>query len=86
MKSVTIRGVDEHLAELLKKRAVSEQKSMNQLLLEIVRNSLGVTREKQFTVEYTDLDFLFGSWSESEFKQIQEKISAQRQIDQELWQ
>lgn len=86
MKSVTIRGVDEHLAELLKKRAASERKSMNQFLLDIIKNSLGISREKQFTVEYDDLDSLFGSWSESEFEQIQGKISVQRQIDQELWQ
>jgi len=86
MKSITIRGIDDQTAELLKQRASNEQKSMNQLLLETIKKSLGLAEEKKFTAEYHDLDHLFGQWSEEEFAAIQEKISRERQIDKELWQ
>jgi Trm5-related predicted tRNA methylase len=86
MKSITIRGIDDITLELLKQKANSERKSMNQLLLETIKKSLGLADEKKFTAEYHDLDHLFGQWSEDEFAAIQGKISRERQIDQDLWQ
>lgn len=86
MKSITIRGIDDQTAELLKQRSTNERKSMNQLLLEIIQKSLGLADEKKFTAEYHDLDHLFGQWPEDEFAAIQGKISRERQIDQDLWQ
>lgn len=86
MKSITIRGIDDITSELLKQKANSEQKSMNQLLLETIKKSLGLADDKRFTREYHDLDYLFGQWSEDEFAAIQGKISRERQIDQDLWQ
>jgi hypothetical protein len=40
----------------------------------------------QFGAVHDDLDSLFGAWTEEEFSSIQGSISAQRQIDPELWQ
>ena len=86
MKTITIRRLDDQLAELLKQKAQKERKSVNQLLLDTIKKSLGLSSEKRFTAEFHDLDHLFGQWSEEEFTAIQEKISKERQIDQELWQ
>lgn len=86
MKTITIRRIDDQLAELLKEKARKDQKSINQLLLDILKNSLGLSSEKKFTAEFHDLDHLFGQWSEEEFEKIQGKISKERQIDNELWQ
>ncbi len=86
MSSLSIRGVDPQLADILKKQAKKSQKSVNQFVLEILRQHLGLTKEKHFTKEYDDLDNLFGSWSEQEFAAIQGKIDGERQIDGELWQ
>jgi hypothetical protein len=86
MKTITIRRIDDQLAELLKEKARKDQKSINQLLLDTLRNSLGLSSEKKFTAEFNDLDHLFGQWSEEEFEMIQGKISKERQIDRELWQ
>ena len=86
MKTITIRKIDDQLADLLKQKAHKEKKSLNQLLLETIKNSLGLAHEKRFTAEYHDLDHLFGRWSEEEFEKIQGKITRERQIDQELWQ
>lgn len=86
MKTITIRKIDDQLAELLKQKAREEQKSVNQLLLDTIRGSLGLLQEKLFTAEYHDLDHLFGQWSKEEFENVQGKIAQIRTIDRDLWQ
>ena len=86
MKAVTIRGVDSDLAEKLKTTAKKQGKSINQLTIELIKTSLGLKKAKNYTREYDDLDDLFGRWSEDEFKTINDTITRERCIDQELWQ
>ncbi|MFH0726373.1 MAG: toxin-antitoxin system HicB family antitoxin [Pseudomonadota bacterium] len=85
MKAVTIRGVEPEVAEKLKLTAAAQGKSINQLTLEIIKESLGLKKENKYSREYDDLDGLFGRWSNDEFKEIYTKIDKERQIDQELW-
>lgn len=85
MGSISIRGVDEKLAALLKEKASLEHKSVNQFVLDTLKIQLGLKKEKRFTQEWSDLDSLFGKWSKEEFSQIQEKIDNERQIDEEIW-
>jgi hypothetical protein len=84
MKAVTIRGVDNELSEKLKTMAKKQGKSVNQLTIELIKNSLGLQKEKKFSREYDDLDDLFGRWSEDEFNAVEGKISRERCIDPEL--
>ena len=85
MKTISIRGIDPELAKKLKQTASEQSKSLNQLLLDILRNNFGIQKEKKYTKIFNDLDDLFGSWSEEEFKTIQNKINHDRKIDKELW-
>ncbi len=85
MGSISIRGVDEKLAALLKKTASLENKSVNQFVLETLKKQVGLKKEKRFTQDWHDLDSLFGKWSKEEFSQIQEKIDSERRIDEEIW-
>lgn len=85
MGSISIRSVDEQLATRLKQQARVSKKSVNQLVLEILKRHVGLEKEKRFTKEYDDLDTLFGQWSEDDFRQIQGKIDNERRIDEELW-
>ena len=85
MKTVTIRGLEPEIAEKLKSTAAKEGKSINQLTLDIIKESLGFKKEKKYSRQYNDLDHLFGRWTEQEFKEIQEGINQARQIDRELW-
>lgn len=85
MKAVTIRGVEADVAEKLKLTAAKQGKSINQLTLDIIKEGLGMKKEKKYSREYDDLDDLFGRWSEEEFQEIQAKISRERTIDPELW-
>lgn len=85
MGSISIRNVDEVVAKKLKQQAKASKKSVNQLIVEILRRHVGLEKEKHFTRTYDDLDDLFGRWSKDEFGQVQGKIDDERRIDEELW-
>ena len=85
MKSISIRGLDDQLAFLLKQEAQAAKKSVNQFVLETLKKHVGLDKEKQYTNVYHDLDSLFGRWSKDEFDGIQGKIDAERRIEQEIW-
>jgi len=70
MKVITIRGIDPDMAERLKEVSSRQGKSINQLVLDILRQELGMEKRKRYTRTYDDLDELFGRWSDSEFEQI----------------
>lgn len=86
MKVVTIRGIDQEVSDRLKSLSEKQNKSMNQLTVELIKEGLGLTKEKKFTRVYDDLDDLFGRWSDDEYEEISAKISEGKQIDSELWQ
>ena len=85
MKAITIRGIEPDIAKKLKAAASEQNKSLNQLMLEFIKKNLGLEKQKKYTRKHNDLDNLFGSWSESEFNQIEKKINQERQIDQDIW-
>ncbi|MBW2367643.1 MAG: antitoxin [Deltaproteobacteria bacterium] len=85
MKNMTVRGIDSNLTQKLKETAKLEGKSVNLVVVELLRKQLGLKKEKKFTRTYDDLDQLFGRWSQEEFDLIQGTIDAERTIDEELW-
>jgi ribosomal protein S24E len=85
MKTITVRRLEPSLAKKLKQVANKEGKSVNQLVIETIKQYLGMKKERRFTVVYHDMDHIFGRWSEEEFEQIQGKIDSERKVDKELW-
>jgi hypothetical protein len=85
MKTLSVRGVDEELAGLIKQGAEAERKSVNAFVLDALREQLGAQKPKRFAREWHDLDDLFGRWSDQDYADIQGKIDEERQIDEELW-
>ena len=85
MSNLSIRGIDPNLATTLKQQAQESGKSVNQLVLDVLKEHTGHHKKKLFTQEYHDLDFLFGRWTDSEFNNIHAKIDQESQIDDELW-
>ena len=85
MKTITVRRIEPSLAKKLKQVANKEDKSVNQLVIETIKQYLGMKKEKRFTVVYHDMDHIFGRWSEEEFEQIQGKIDSERKVEKELW-
>ena len=85
MKTITIRGIDDNISEKCKKIAKKEGKSVNQFVLDTLKERVGLKKTKKYTTVYNDMDHLFGIWSEEDYKIIQEKIDSERKIDKELW-
>ena len=85
MKNITVRGFDNALSAKLKADARKQGKSVNQVILDSLRQHHGLEKEKKFTRVYDDLDALFGRWSPGDFDAIQATIEGQRRIDPELW-
>lgn len=85
MKAITVRGIEPDVALKLKEIASKENKSLNQLLLDLIEIRVGMKKEKKFTRRYDDLDSLFGKWSRQDFEAIQAKINEERCIDPEIW-
>jgi len=83
--AISIRGVDDELTRRLKEEAETAHKSLNQLVIDIMKQHVGLGKKKQFTNKYHDMDELFGQWSEDEFTAIQGKMDSERQVDEELW-
>ena len=85
MKTITVRGIDSILSEKLKQAAKEEGRSVNQVVIDTMKQRFGIKKEKKYTMVYHDLDHIFGRWSSEEFEQIQGKIDKERKIDKELW-
>jgi len=85
MKAITIRGVDASVSSKLKQVAKNENKSVNKLVLDMIKQNIGMQKKKKYTKKYNDLDHLFGKWTDAEFDKVQGIINSQRKIDRELW-
>ena len=85
MKAITIRGIDSSVSSKLKEVANNEKKSVNQLVLDMIRQSIGMQKREKYTKKHDDLDHLFGKWTDAEFERIHGIINSQRKIDLELW-
>ena len=86
MKAISIRGIDREVSDKLKKIAQKDGKSVNQYIVDMIKQNIGMQKEKKYTKTYDDLDHLFGRWSASEFKKIKKSIDSQRKIDMiEAW-
>lgn len=84
MSVMTIRGIDDTMAKVLKEKAKQEGTSVNTVLLRTLRESLGLKKKKR-TIIYNDLDHLAGTWSEKDFLEFQEKIADFETVDKKMW-
>jgi plasmid stability protein len=81
MKNMTIRDVPTDLAEALEKEKNRRGKSLNQTVLQLLSQCLGVRSGPRSN----GLARLAGSWTAEEHKQFEEAIALTEQIDEELW-
>jgi plasmid stability protein len=84
MKTLSLRGIDEELAENLKKTAKKTGTSLNKTVLEILRKSVGAKSKKREVV-YHDLDDLAGTWAESDWEQFKKAAKPFGAIDKDMW-
>ena len=84
IKSITIHGIDDPLAELIKSKARSEGLSVNKTVKKLLEEALGVKPQSKgkFRSEFEEF---CGIWSESDLKEFEEKTEELRIIRDEDW-
>lgn len=80
MKHLTIRNCPENLALALEEETQKRGLSLNQTVLQLLSQALGVNCKKD-----NGLRQLAGTWSEAEFAQFQTTQHGFSEIDPELW-
>lgn len=84
MPVLTLRGLDERAAALLKQEARKRGVSVNALIRTMVEEGLGL-RSRPRQRRHDDLDHLAGSWSAADARQFSAATAAFEQVDQEFW-
>ncbi|MBI1920009.1 MAG: antitoxin [Geobacter sp.] len=84
MATMTLRGIDDRIAAVLKEKARKEGTSVNALMLRILKESLGIEKKKRGAV-YDDLDHLAGTWSKKDAAEFDRAISVFEKVDEDMW-
>jgi hypothetical protein len=71
MKSITIHGIDDPLAELIKSRALSEGLSINKTVKKLLEESLGV-KPRAKGINRSEFEEFCGIWSDAELAEFEE--------------
>ena len=77
----TIRGVPDHVDNLLRRKARSSGKSLNEMALAALIETCG---DSDLSTRHHDLDDLSGSWVENA-KGFDEAMVSLRRTDPEIW-
>lgn len=85
MANLSIRGLDEELADKLKANAAKSGVSVNAHVLALIREGLGVVGTERGRRAYHDLDALAGTWSEAERQEFDRATREFEQVDEALW-
>ena len=80
MKNLTIRNVPDAVAEALEEEKRRRGESLNQTVIELLSQGLGVG-----TTRSNGVGRLAGSWTEEEFREFEAAIAPFERIDDELW-
>ena len=85
MATLSVRGLDDRTAKILKDKARRSGKSVNLQVVELIRKGLGLTPVAAGCHAHTDLDHLAGTWSAEEAKEFAQRTEAFEAVDEELW-
>ena len=85
MATLSIRGLDDKTAKILKDYARRGGKSVNLQVVELIRKGLGLAAPAAGGPAHTDLDHLAGTWSAREAREFAQRTQAFETVDEELW-
>ncbi len=85
MTTMTLRGIDEALAQTLKEQSSREGVSLNTLALQLLRKATGLDKPKRVVMHH-DLDRLAGTWSAEDAASFAATTASLATIDENLWQ
>jgi len=82
MTHLTVRNVPKDLAQALQEEKRARGSSLNQTVLDLLGQSLGVGAGGRRT---NGLGRLAGTWTAAEHQDFEQAVAMFEQIDQELW-
>jgi len=82
MKALTVRNVDARLARALERETRKRGTSLNETVLDLLRDALGVGR---LAPPSNGLDKLAGTWTQEDLEQFEANTAIFEQIDPEIW-
>lgn len=80
MKALTIRNLPPGVAEALEREKRRRGRSLNQTVIDLLRQSLGVEQTRS-----NGLAQLAGRWDDEELREFELAVAPFEQIDEELW-
>ncbi|HEX7677809.1 MAG TPA: hypothetical protein VF713_06780 [Thermoanaerobaculia bacterium] len=80
MRNLTIRNVPDNLADALEKEKSRRKESLNQTVIELLSQGLGVGSSRS-----NGLARLAGTWTADEHREFEENVALFEEIDAELW-
>lgn len=83
MKAITLRNIPPEIQKAIRAKAKQKRISMNRAVLELLQERVGTRGTKRKV--YTDLDHLWGTWSDAEADAFDKVLEEQRRIDPEDW-
>jgi len=84
MTTMTLRGIDDELAQNLKELARNQGVSLNALTLRLIREATGGDKKKRTSCNH-DLDTLAGTWSEADEAAFNSATELFDMIDEDMW-
>jgi len=85
MKSLTIHNIDDQLLSLLREKAKQEEKSINQMVKEIMELSVGIKRVRQNSTN-SEFKDLCGVWSENDVQEFKKATKDFEAVNSSDWQ
>jgi len=79
---LTVRGVSAEVARALRAEAKKRGKSLNQTVVDLLRESLALAPQGSQT---NGLEALAGNWSEAEMREFETESRTFSTVDDELW-
>lgn len=82
MHHLTVRNIPPDLALALENEKHRRRQSLNQTIIDLLRQTLGVGARRKRS---NGLARLAGTWTEEEHEQFEATVAVAEQIDEELW-
>lgn len=84
MSAITLRNLSPEVLKIIRRRAMEGKTSINKVVVGVLEECLGLTGHRRNVVHH-DLDHVIGSWTRQQADQFERTLTAQRQIDRDLW-
>lgn len=85
IKTVTLRNLPPEMARFIRRQAKKDKTSINKTVIKLLEQRVGEQGNRAHRTLHHDLDSLAGSWSAEEAAEFESHLSAERNIDSELW-